>query len=342
MMLHFESDYLEGAHPLVLERLMRTNMEQTSGYGTDVYCESAREKIRKACGVPEADVHFMVGGTQTNATMITAMLCPYEGVIAAESGHINQHEAGAVEAGGHKILALPHVDGKLSAKDVDCYVSDFYANPSWDAMVVPGMVYISHPTEYGTLYTLSELQELSNVCRRHHIPLFLDGARLGYALVAHNTDVTLRAIASLCDVFYIGGTKVGALFGEAVVLPRPGQVKQLDTIIKQRGVLLAKGRLLGLQFDTLFAGGLYMRIARHAIELADKIVRALKEKGYRFLVTPQSNQLFVVMENRQWERISAQVGLEVWEYPDEHHTAVRIATSWATREEDVDALIGML
>ena len=285
-MLHFESDYLEGAHPLVLERLMQTNMEKTPGYGTDCYCEAAREKIRRACGAPEAEVHFMVGGTQTNATMITVMLRPYEGVIAAESGHINQHEAGAVEAGGHKVLALPHAEGKLSAADVDRYITDFYQGPSWSAMVAPGMVYISHPTEYGTLYTLGELEALSAVCRKHHVPLFLDGARLGYAL--------------------------------------------------------AKGRLLGLQFDTLFTGGLYMRIARHAIELADKIVRALKEKGYRFLVTPQSNQLFVVMENRQWERISAQVGLEVWEYPDEHHTAVRIATSWATREEDVDALIGML
>ena len=342
MMLHFESDYLEGAHPLVLERLMRTNMEQTSGYGTDVYCESAREKIRKACGVPEADVHFMVGGTQTNATMITAMLCPYEGVIAAESGHINQHEAGAVEAGGHKILALPHVDGKLSAKDVDCYVSDFYANPSWDAMVVPGMVYISHPTEYGTLYTLSELQELSNVCRRHHIPLFLDGARLGYALVAHNTDVTLRAIASLCDVFYIGGTKVGALFGEAVVIPHLGMIRQLPSIIKQRGVLLAKGRLLGLQFDTLFTDGLYEHISRNAIAMADKIVAALKERGYHFLVPPQTNQLFIILDNERLNRLSSKIGFEIWEKIDKTHTAVRIVTSWATREECVDELIKML
>lgn len=342
MMLHFESDYLEGAHPLVLERLVRTNMEQTSGYGTDVYCESAREKIRKACGVPEADVHFMVGGTQTNATMITAMLCPYEGVIAAESGHINQHEAGAVEAGGHKILALPHVDGKLSAKDVDCYVSDFYANPSWDAMVVPGMVYISHPTEYGTLYTLSELQELSNVCRRHHIPLFLDGARLGYALVAHNTDVTLRAIASLCDVFYIGGTKVGALFGEAVVIPHLGKIRQLPSIIKQRGVLLAKGRLLGLQFDTLFTDGLYEHISRNAIAMADKIVAALKERGYHFLVPPQANQLFIVLDNERLNRLSSKIGFEIWEKIDKTHTAVRIVTSWATREECVDELIKML
>lgn len=342
IMLHFESDYLEGAHPLVLERLTQTNWEQTPGYGTDMYCKAAREKIRRACNAPEAEVHFMVGGTQTNATMITAMLRPYEGVVSAESGHINQHEAGAVEAGGHKVLALPHTEGKLAAADVDRYVTDFYANPSWSAMVAPGMVYVSHPTEYGTLYTLAELEALSAVCRKHHLPLYLDGARLGYALAADGTDVTLEAIASLCDVFYIGGTKVGALFGEAVVLPRPRLVKQLDTIIKQRGVLLAKGRLLGIQFDTLFTEGLYVRIARHAIDLAGKIVEALKEKGYRFFVTPQTNQLFVVMENEQWKRISAEVGLEVWEYPDECHTVVRIATSWATRKENVDALIGML
>jgi len=251
-MLHFESDYLEGAYPLVLERLMQTNMEQTPGYGIDVYCEAAREKIRLACAAPEAEVHFMVGGTQTNATLITAMLRPYEGVIAAESGHINQHEAGAVEAGGHKVLALPHAEGKLSATDVNRYVTDFYANPSWTAMVAPGMVYISQPTEYGTLYTLAELRALSAVCRKHHLPLYMDGARLGYALAAHGNDVTLETIASLCDVFYIGGTKVGALFGEALVMPRPGAIRQLSSIIKQRGVLLAKGRLLGLQFDTLF------------------------------------------------------------------------------------------
>lgn len=341
-MLHFESDYLEGAYPLVLERLMQTNMEQTPGYGTDVYCEAAREKIRLACAAPEAEVHFMVGGTQTNATLITAMLRPYEGVIAAESGHINQHEAGAVEAGGHKVLALPHAEGKLSATDVNHYVTDFYANPSWTAMVAPGMVYISQPTEYGTLYTLAELRALSAVCRKHHLPLYMDGARLGYALAAHGNDVTLEAIASLCDVFYIGGTKVGALFGEALVMPRPGAIRQLSSIIKQRGVLLAKGRLLGLQFDTLFTDGLYERIARNAIVMADKIVSALKERGYRFLITPQTNQLFVVLENEQLARLSAKVGIEVWEKVDDTHTAVRIATSWATREENVDALIGKL
>ena len=323
-MQYFLSDYMEGAHPLILERLTQTNMEKTPGYGTDHYCADAREKIRQACGCPEASVHFLVGGTQTNATVITSVLRPYEGVIAAESGHINQHEAGAVEAGGHKVLGLPHCNGKLAA------------------MVAPAMVYISHPTEYGTLYTLEELKALSAVCRKHQIPLFLDGARLGYGLAAHGTDVTLKDIAALCDIFYIGGTKVGALFGEAVVFTHPGLVKQFDTIVKQRGVLLAKGRLLGLQFDTLFTDDLYVRIARHAIDMADRIVSALREKGYRFLIEPETNQLFVIMENRRLEELSKTVGVEIWEKVDEDHTAVRIATSWATREEDVAVLIGQL
>lgn len=240
-MQYFKSDYMEGAHPLILERLCQTNMEKTSGYGTDEYCASARRKIAEACGCPQAEVHFMVGGTQTNATVITALLRPYEGVIAAETGHINQHEAGAVEAGGHKVLALPHHEGKLDAEEVDRYVTAFYQDPSWDHMVAPGMVYISHPTEYGTLYTLDELKALSAVCRKHKIPLFLDGARLGYGLAARDTDVTLKDIASLCDIFYIGGTKVGALFGEAVVIPQPGLIRQFDTIVKQRGGVAGQG-----------------------------------------------------------------------------------------------------
>ena len=341
-MQYFDSDYMEGAHPLILERLIKTNMEKTSGYGTDAYCESARKRIREACGCLEAEVHFMVGGTQTNATMITAMLRPYEGVIAAATGHINVHEAGAIEAGGHKVLALPSHEGKLDAEEVDHYVTAFYSDPSWNHMVAPGMVYISHPTEYGTLYTLKELEALSSVCRRHHIPLFLDGARLVYGLAAHGTDVTLKTIASLCDVFYIGGTKVGALFGEAVVIPRSGLIRQLDTIIKQRGVLLAKGRLLGIQFDTLFTDGLYLEIARHAIRMADRIVSCLKEKGYRFYVTPQSNQLFIVLDNSRLEALSGSVSFGIWEKIDPDHTVVRIATSWATREEDAEELISLL
>lgn len=338
-MQYFKSDYMEGAHPLILERLCQTNMEKTSGYGTDEYCASARRKIAEACGCPQAEVHFMVGGTQTNATVITALLRPYEGVIAAETGHINQHEAGAVEAGGHKVLALPHHEGKLDAAEVDRYVTAFYQDPSWDHMVVPGMVYISHPTEYGTLYTLDELKALSAVCRKHKIPLFLDGARLGYGLAARDTDVTLKDIASLCDIFYIGGTKVGALFGEAVVIPQPGLIRQFDTIVKQRGVLLAKGRLLGLQFDTLFTDGLYLKIARHAIDMADRIVEGLKANGYTFYIRPQSNQLFVQLENSLYEKLAQRIGFEVWEKRADGTTVVRIATSWATREEDVAELL---
>lgn len=338
-MQYFKSDYMEGAHPLILERLCQTNMEKTSGYGTDEYCASARRKIAEACGCPQAEVHFMVGGTQTNSTVIMALLRPYEGVIAAETGHINQHEAGAVEAGGHKVLALPHHEGKLDAAEVDRYVTAFYQDPSWDHMVVPGMVYISHPTEYGTLYTLDELKALSVVCRKHKIPLFLDGARLGYGLVARDADVTLKDIASLCDIFYIGGTKVGALFGEAVVIPQPGLIRQFDTIVKQRGVLLAKGRLLGLQFDTLFTDGLYLKIARHAIDMADRIVEGLKANGYTFYIRPQSNQLFVQLENSLYEKLAQRIGFEVWEKRADGTTVVRIATSWATREEDVAELL---
>ncbi|WP_373135748.1 threonine aldolase family protein [Phocaeicola plebeius] len=341
-MQYFKSDYMEGAHPLILERLCQTNMEKTSGYGTDEYCASARRKIAEACGCPQAEVHFMVGGTQTNSTVITALLRPYEGVIAAETGHINQHEAGAVEAGGHKVLALPHHEGKLDAAEVDRYVTAFYQDPSWDHMVAPGMVYISHPTEYGTLYTLDELKDLSAVCRKHKIPLFLDGARLGYGLAARDTDVTLKDIASLCDIFYIGGTKVGALFGEAVVIPQPGLIRQFDTIIKQRGVLLAKGRLLGLQFDTLFTDGLYLKIARHAIDMAERIVEGLKENGYTFYIRPQSNQLFVQLENSLYEKLAQCIGFEVWEKRTDGTTVVRIATSWATREEDVAELLEVL
>lgn len=341
-MQYFKSDYMEGAHPLILERLCQTNMEKTSGYGTDEYCASARRKIAEACGCPQAEVHFMVGGTQTNATVITALLRPYEGVVAAETGHINQHEAGAVEAGGHKVLALPHHEGKLDAAEVDRYVTAFYQDSSWDHMVSPGMVYISHPTEYGTLYTLDELKDLSAVCRKHKIPLFLDGARLGYGLTARDTDVTLKDIASLCDIFYIGGTKVGALFGEAVVIPQPGLIRQFDTIVKQRGVLLAKGRLLGLQFDTLFTDGLYLKIARHAIDMADRIVEGLKANGYTFYIRPQSNQLFVQLENSLYEKLAQRIGFEVWEKRADGTTVVRIATSWATREEDVAELLGEL
>ena len=341
-MLAFECDYAEGAHPLILRRLMETNLEQQPGYGADVYCAAAKEKLRTACEAPQADVYFLSGGTQTNQTVISGMLRPYEGVIAAATGHISGHEAGAIEATGHKVLPIPHQDGKLSALRLKAYLNEFYANESHAHMVFPGMVYISHPTEYGTLYTHKELEDLSAVCREYRLPLFLDGARLGYGLVSPGTDVTLPEIARLCDVFYVGGTKVGALCGEAVVFPRGNAPEHFMTMIKQRGALLAKGRLLGVQFDTLFTDGLYFEISRHAIAMAELLRAALKEKGYRFFIESPTNQIFVIMENERIRELREKVRFEFWERYDENHTVMRFATSWATAPEDVETLIGLL
>lgn len=341
-MLHFDSDYMEGACPQIMERLLETNMEQTPGYTFDRWSESAREKIRKACGCPDAKVHFMVGGTQTNKVVIASILTPCEGVVAAESGHINQHETGAVEATGHKVLPLPHTDGKLLAPVLEEYMQAYSADGGKVHLVRPGMVYISHPTELGTLYTKEELTALSDVCRRYGLPLFLDGARLGYGLVAEGTDVTLEDIASLCDVFYIGGTKVGALFGEAVVVTRPGLARDLAPIMKSSGALLAKGRLLGIQFDTLFTDGLYLEVSRNAARMAEMLAEGFRSKGYRFLTEPQTNQLFVILDDDAMARLKKHATFTFWEKTDASHTAVRFATSWATREEDVRALISLL
>lgn len=341
-MLSFVNDYSEGAHPKILERLNGTNFEQLAGYGSDRYCEQAKEKIRAAIGCPEAEIFFLVGGTQTNQVVLDALLRAYDGVIAAESGHVNVHEAGAIEHGGHKVLALGHTDGKLSADTVREYVETFYADGNYTHMVFPGAVYISHPTEYGTLYTKAELAALHEVCAAYRIPLFLDGARLGYGLAAAGTDVTLRDIAALTDVFYIGGTKVGALCGEAVVFPHSGMPANFLTIAKQHGALLAKGRLLGIQFDTLFTGGLYEEISRNAIETADRIRAALREKGYRLFCENPTNQIFVVLENEKIKELEQQVAMGFTERFDDTHTVMRICTSWATRSEDVDALIALL
>ncbi len=267
-MLSFECDYTEGAHEEILKRLAQTNMEQVSGYGCDKYCDAAKEKIRTLCNCPEADIYFLVGGTQTNQTVIDSMLLQYEGVVAADTGHVNSHEAGAIEFTGHKVLTIPQKEGKIESEQLLNYLQTFYADDSHDHMVFPGMVYISHPTEYGTLYTKKELEEISAVCRRYHMPLYLDGARLGYGLMSKNTDVTLQDIAQYCDVFYIGGTKVGALCGEAVVFTKNNTPKHFMTIVKQHGALLAKGRLLGIQFDTLFTNALYFKISAHAIVMA--------------------------------------------------------------------------
>lgn len=341
-MLCFENDYSEGAHEEVLKRLVETNIEQLPGYGTDRYTQAAKEKIRAACGCPDADIYFLTGGTQTNQAVISSMLDTCEGVVAAETGHIGTHEAGAIEWAGHKVLTLPQEEGKLSADVLEEYLSGFYRDANHEHMVFPGMVYISHPTEYGTLYTKGELAELSAVCAGYNIPLYLDGARLSYALAAPQTDVTLRDVAEYCDVFYIGGTKSGALCGEAVVFPKENTPRHFVTKIKQRGALLAKGRLTGVQFDALFTDGLYLKIGKNAIDTAEELKRALREKGYEFYIESPTNQIFVVLEDTQIERLRERVVFSFWEKMDEKHTVVRFATSWATKMEDVEKLAALL
>lgn len=340
-MLHFDTDYMEGAHPKIMERLMETNLEQTTGYGTDNHTFTARKMIMKECGLKEGEVYFLVGGTQANATVIDGLLSHCQGVIAAETGHINVHEVGAIEASGHKVLALPQHEGKLRAADVEKYISDYYRDASFEHIVAPGMAYISFPTEYGTLYTSRELEDLSRVCRKANIPLYMDGARLGYGLAADSNNVTLKDIARLCDVFYIGGTKVGALFGEAVVITHNGLIPRFFSLIKQHGALLAKGRLLGIQFETLFTDNLYTEIGRHAVELAMKIKRAFLAKGYKQLLDSPTNQQFFILPNSLIDRLKEHVTFELWGPRGEKETPVRFVTDWATREEDVDALIGV-
>lgn len=336
--LLFASDYMEGAHPAILKKLVETNLERTAGYGYDDFSESARNKIREACAAPDADVYFLVGGTQTNAVMIDALLRPYQGVIAAKSGHISVHEAGAIEFGGHKVLEIDQRDGKIAVEDIERIIREYRQDENRDHMVMPGMVYISQPTEYGTLYSLTELKEISRVCRENHIPLYVDGARLAYALACPENDVTLKDLAMLCDAFYIGGTKCGALFGEAVVIPEHDYIPHLFTIIKQHGALLAKGRIAGLQFDTLFTGGLYDNIGKTAIEAADKIRKVLDEKGYRQAFHSPTNQIFLCLNKDQALALSEKVELGFWENTDDGNTILRIATSWATGPEDVEQL----
>ncbi len=337
-MLSFESDYIEGAHEKILKRLFETNLERLSGYGSDIYCDSAKEKIKKAAKCDDAEIFFIVGGTQTNQIVISSVLNGYEGVISADTGHVSAHEAGAIEVTGHKVLALEGKDGKLEAETVKKYLEVFYADANHDHMVFPGMVYISHPTEYGTLYSAKELKALSEVCREYKIPLYMDGARLAYALESPKTDVTLPMIAELCDVFYIGGTKVGALCGEAVVFTKKNMPKHFLTTVKQRGALLAKGRLLGVQFDMLFTDDLYFEIGKHAVSLAMKIKEMLLSRGYRLFIDSYTNQQFVILEDKELQQLSKDVKFSFWEKYDENHTVVRLAASFATTEADVEAL----
>lgn len=341
-MLSFENDYSEGAHPAILERIARANMDQYPGYGSDEVCESAKARIREACRDEDAEIFFLVGGTQTNQVVIDSVLSEVEGVVAVETGHVNVHEAGAIEATGHKVLALPAHDGKMDANELDDYCAVFMADGNRDHMVWPGMVYISNPTEYGTLYSKAELTALHDVCRKYGIPLFVDGARLGYGLTARGNDVTLPDLARLADVFYMGGTKVGALMGEAVVFTHHNMPKHFLTIVKRHGALLAKGFLLGLQFDTLFTDGLYTAIARNANEQADRIREALVAKGYEMPLVNTTNQIFVTLDDDRYRELGAKVRLSFWEKPDAGHTTVRIATSWATTPEHVDQLIALL
>jgi threonine aldolase len=340
--LYFASDYMEGAHPAILQRLVETNMVHSPGYGLDPFSDSARRKIREACGAPEADVFFLVGGTQANAVVIGAMLRPYQGVIAAATGHIATHEAGAVEAGGHKVLPLPHTDGRISAADVEKCIRAYREDENHEHTVMPGMVYLSQPTECGTLYSLKELEAISGVCRASGTALYVDGARLAYALACPGNDVGLTDLARLCDAFYIGGTKCGALFGEAVVFPQAGRIPHFFSIVKQRGALLAKGRIAGVQFDTLFTDGLYFRIGKTAVEAADRIRDALKAKGYTLAFDAPSNQIFILLTRAQAARLTESAELSFWENPDADHTILRIATSWATVPEEVDRLIELL
>ena len=340
--LFFASDYMEGAHPNILERLVQTNLEKTPGYGTDDYCESAREKIRAACCAPNAEVFFLSGGTQTNSMIIKYLLRPYQGVIAAETGHIQGHEAGAIECGGHKVMTVPQQDGKLDAVGIRKVAESYLQDDNRDHIVMPGMVYISQPTESGTLYNLRELEEIRAVCREYNLHLYLDGARLAYGLACPGNDVTLQDLARLCDVFYIGGTKCGALFGEAVVIPQPGLIPHFFTLMKQHGALLAKGRILGIQFDILFTDDLYFKIGGTAVAHADTIRKKLQQKGLELCYGSPTNQVFVRLADSQCQKLEESVAAGFWEKPDAEHTILRLATSWATTEEDVQKLLEVL
>ncbi len=341
-MYRFNCDYLEGAHPCILERLIETNLEQTSSYGSDEYCESAREKIRKACKCENAKVFFLVGGTQANYTVIDSLIKNYEGILAADTGHISVHEAGAIEFSGHKVLTIPAVDGKVDVAMAKKYLESFYADPTYTHMVRPGAIYISHPSEYGTLYTREELKGLRALCDEYSMKLYLDGARLGYGLASETTDVGLPEIAEYCHAFYIGGTKVGALFGEAVVFTQEDDGKCFFTEMKQHGALLAKGRILGLQFDTLFTDDLYMKIGKHAVDLAMKIKKAFLDKGYKIYLESYTNQQFFVMPNHKLKELLEKVVIDNWGPLDESNSLVRVTTSWATTEESVEYLISLL
>lgn len=333
----FESDYNNGAHPDVLQHLIDTNDKQSASYGFDQWSENARNKIKKACKSENAEVFFLVGGTQTNATVIDSILSRYEGVVAVESAHINVHESGAIEASGHKVLTLPSHNGKMCVEELRKLLKTFHADPTRDHMVWPGMVYITFPTELGTIYNASEIEQIRDVCKEYNIPLFIDGARLGYGLMSDECDFDLPWLAAHCDVFYIGGTKVGALCGEAVVFTHGNVPRQFFTIVKQHGALLAKSRVAGVQFDALFTDGLYFKIARHAIDKAMQLREIFIKAGFQLKDSP-TNQQFVILSNAQMKRLAESIAFETWEPIDDNNTLCRFVTSWATSEEDLKVL----
>ena len=340
--LNFASDYTQGAHPALLKALSETNLEPTSGYGTDRFCESAKEKLRLACGCPGAAVYFLSGGTQTNLTVLDALLASYEGVLAADTGHVSAHEAGAIELTGHKVLTVPHQNGKLTAEAAGAFLKSFYADENHAHMVTPGAAYISQPTEYGTLYSLAELEALRRVCNAYGMRLYADGARLAYALGSDKNDVTLSDLARLCHVFYVGGTKCGALLGEAVVIPDASLLPRFFTQMKQHGALLAKGRVLGIQFDALFTNGLYETLGRHAADMAKKLAEAFAAKGYTEYIPRETNQVFLLLTDEQYKNLSQKLVMSFWEKPDGEHTAVRLAASWATTSAEIEQLTTLI
>lgn len=340
-MIRFDSDYTEGCHPRVLDALVRTNMEQTPGYGLDGHCERARALIRSACAAPEADVHFLVGGTQTNATVIAAALRPWQGVLSPDTGHINCHETGAIEAGGHKVLTLPHDNGKITAEQLRRAIDALRADGNYEHIVQPGMVYISQPTEYGTLYAKAELEAISAVCRERDLPLMLDGARLAYALAADET-LTLADYARCCDVFTVGGTKCGLLFGEAVVITRQSLKPDFRNIIKQRGGMLAKGRLLGVQYETMFEDGLYLECGRRGVDEARRIRGALLARGLDLAFDSPTNQIFVLLTPAQRDQLQRDFAIGCWDTTGGERDAYRLCTSWATKPEAVDELLAAI
>ena len=341
-MLSFESDYITGAHPAILEKLHKTNLESLSGYGNDKYTKSVKAKIKSACGAPHADVELLVGGTQTNATVISTMLKDYEGVISATTGHINTHEAGAIEFTGHKVLTIENHEGKITREALQKFLDNFYNDRNSLHMVYPGMVYISHPTEYGTIYKKSELKAIYKICKKYKMPLFIDGARLGYGLMSKESDMTLKDIAKLCDVFYIGGTKVGALCGEAVVFTNNNKPNNFITSVKRRGALLAKGRLLGVQFDTLFSDNLYFDISKHAIIMAEELKKVLKKYGYKFYIDSPTNQQFIIMNKKDIKKLKKNVTFSAWEDYNKESAVIRLVTTWSTTKEDINKLETLL